>query len=158
MESIYERLTIRPSVLDDLPEIVRLLVEDDLGQTREQYTPEQIPAGYRQAWEMIEKTAGNTVYVAELEGVIVGTFQLMFLPSLSFQGGTRAQIESVRIDQMLRGRGLGRVMMEWAVDEARTAGCTLVQLTTNKQRTRAQQFYERLGFQATHEGMKMMLR
>ncbi len=157
MKSIYEQITMRPAVRADLPEIVRLLVEDELGQTRERYDPAAIPAAYYEAWDKIEATAGNQIIVAEREGKIIGTFQLMYLPSLSYTGGTRAQIESVRVDQTMRSQGIGQVMMAWAIEEARTAGCVLVQLSTNNQRLRAHRFYERLGFVASHQGMKLML-
>jgi GNAT superfamily N-acetyltransferase len=48
-------------------------------------------------------------------------------------------------------------MLTWAIDEARQRGCALVQLTTDKSRTGAHRFYERLGFVASHEGMKLIL-
>lgn len=157
MKSIYEQITMRPAVRADLSEIVRLLVEDELGQTREQYNPAHISAAYGEAWDKIEATAGNQIIVAELDGNIIGTFQLMYLPSLSYTGGTRAQIESVRVDKTMRNQGIGQRMMEWAIEQSRTAGCVLVQLSTNKQRLRAHRFYERLGFDASHQGMKLML-
>jgi GNAT superfamily N-acetyltransferase len=83
--------------------------------------------------------------------------QLCFLPGLSRRGATRAQIEAVRVDEAYRGRGLGAAFITWAVSEARRLHCALVQLTTDKSRTAAHRFYERLGFAASHEGMKLSL-
>jgi len=87
----------------------------------------------------------------------VATMQLCFLPGLSRRGALRAQIEAVRVHEAYRGRGLGAAVITWAIDEARRRHCALVQLTTDKSRTAAHRFYERLGFAASHEGMKLSL-
>uniref|UniRef100_UPI003216F348 GNAT family N-acetyltransferase n=1 Tax=uncultured Arthrobacter sp. TaxID=114050 RepID=UPI003216F348 len=87
----------------------------------------------------------------------VATFQLSFLPGLSRRGSWRAQLEAVRVGTELRGQGVGAVLVEWAIDESRRRGCSLMQLTTDKSRSDAHRFYERLGFAASHEGMKLAL-
>jgi|SRR5882762_8015595 len=79
------------------------------------------------------------------------------IPSLSFQGSTRAQIEAVRVDQRYRSHGIGRYLFSWAIERARQEGCRLVQLTTNASRADAHRFYERLGFVSSHIGMKLDL-
>ena len=79
------------------------------------------------------------------------------IPYLTYRGGHRALIEAVRISKEGRGRGWGALLIEWAVDQARESGCHVVQLTTDKQRPEALTFYERLGFQASHEGLKLHL-
>jgi GNAT superfamily N-acetyltransferase len=76
---------------------------------------------------------------------------------LARRGALRAQIEAVRVDGAYRSRGLGAAMITWGVSEARRRGCGLVQLTTDKSRPAAHCFYERLGFVASHEGMKLPL-
>jgi GNAT superfamily N-acetyltransferase len=86
---------------------------------------------------------------------VVGVLQLTFMPSLTYQGGWRAQ--GVRVDARERSRGLGRALFEWAIARARERGCHLVQLTTDKARPDARRFYEGLGFVASHEGMKLHL-
>jgi GNAT superfamily N-acetyltransferase len=83
--------------------------------------------------------------------------QLSFLPGLARRGALRAQVEAVRVDQAYRSGGLGQAMLTWAISEARQRGCALIQLTTDKSRTGAHRFYERLGFVASHEGMKLIL-
>ena len=88
----------------------------------------------------------------------MGLLQLTFLPYLTYCGGWRAQIEGVRIAASERSQGLGRRMLEWAVERARARGCHLVQLATDKTRPQAKRFYETLGFVASHEGMKLHLR
>ena len=95
--------------------------------------------------------------VAEAEHDVVATMQLSFLPGLARRGALRAQLEAVRVHDAYRGRGLGAAMVAWAIDEARQRGCALVQLTTDKSRTSAHRFYQRLGFVASHEGMKIAL-
>ncbi|MDG4823822.1 GNAT family N-acetyltransferase [Asanoa sp. WMMD1127] len=146
----------RPATRADLPAIVALLADDPIGAGRETVA-EEVDAAYWQAFDAIDGDPRNTVVVAELGGEVVGTLQLIMIPSLTRRGGTRMEIEGVRVAAAHRGAGLGRRMIDWAVAEARVAGCSLVQLTTDKRRADAQRFYESLGFAATHEGMKLLL-
>jgi GNAT superfamily N-acetyltransferase len=92
-----------------------------------------------------------------VKGEVVGCLQLDFLPSLSHRGGRRGQIETVSVARRLRGTGVGTAMLRWAVERCRERGCTLVQLTSHKSRRDAHRFYARLGFEASHEGMKLRL-
>lgn len=146
-------LMMRTAAAADLPAILRLLADDPLGKTRET----AVEAPYQAAFAAIAADPNQDVVVAELDGQVVGCFQLGFIPGLSRRGAWRAQIESVRIDSALRGRGAGQAMMEWAIAKARARGCALVQLTTDKRRPDAHRFYARLGFVASHEGMKLEL-
>jgi len=140
----------------DLPAIVQMLAEDNLGSQRERFeTP--LPQAYYTAFEAIENDPNHEMIVAELDGEVIGTLHLMFLPSISYQGGTRAQVESVRVAERLRGQGIGAEMMEWAIERARQRGCHLMQLTSHKSREDAHRFYERLGFTKSHIGMKINL-
>lgn len=152
-----DSLTFREACRDDVPAVIRLLADDRLGATRESLHGEAT-ASYEHAFEMIDSDPRNALLVAELDGTVVGVLQLTLIPSLQYQGGMRAQIEGVRVAAHLRGRGIGHAMVEEAIARAQTAGCRLVQLATNKQRPRALDFYESLGFHATHEGMKLFLR
>lgn len=146
-------VTMRAAAAADLPAILRLLADDPLGKNRET----AVDAPYQAAFAAIAADPNQEVMVAELDGWVVGCFQLSFIPGLSRRGAWRAQIESVRIDSALRGRGAGQAMMEWAIARARARGCALVQLTTDKRRPNAHRFYARLGFVASHEGMKLEL-
>lgn len=141
----------------DLPTIVRLLADDDLGSQRER-DEEPLPESYYSAYEEINKDPNHELVVAEQSGKVIGTAHLMFLPSISYQGGLRAQIESVRIDNSYQGRGIGSEMMRWAIKRAKARGAHMVQLTIHKSRRDAHRFYERLGFKGTHLGMKMNLK
>lgn len=134
---------------------MRLLVDDPQGKQRESYDNSTLLSEYEAAFDEIQASACDELQVAELDGEIVGTMHLTFIRYLTYRGGLRMQIEAVRVDESRRGHGLGEAMMLWALSRARERGCHLVQLTTNKNRNRAHRFYERIGFVASHEGMKL---
>lgn len=148
-------VTIRPAAEEDLPAIVAMLADDMLGATRDAAEGDLTP--YLAAFRAISADANNEMYVLEVAGEIAGCFQLTFIPGLSSGGAWRGQIESVRVASTARGAGHGTTMMRWAIQVCRGHGCKTVQLTTNKQRGDARRFYERLGFIASHEGMKLSL-
>jgi GNAT superfamily N-acetyltransferase len=151
-------VTLRTAVDSDLKELVALLAADQLGARREALdpTPEALEP-YRQAFDAIMADPAHLLLVADDGARLIGTMQLSFLPGLAMRGALRAQIEAFRVHESTRNRGIGAWMMRWAIEEARRRGCALVQLTTNKQRTDAHRFYGRLGFVASHEGMKLHL-
>jgi len=145
---------IRPAVITDLPEILGLLTDDPLGAKRE--TPDNL-APYQAAFAKIEADPNQLLLTMERSNIIIGTLQITFITGLSRQGATRANIEGVRIASAERGQGLGTLFIEAAIEEARKRGCNLVQLTSDRSREGAHRFYERLGFEYTHAGYKMML-
>lgn len=146
---------MRRATRDDISAIVALYADDILGAARE--SPDDL-APYEVAFDRIAATNGvTTVLVAERDGVIVGTLQLSVLPGLSHRGANRTQLEAVRVSAAARGGGIGTEMIRWAIDEARRRGCGLIELTSNRQRTDAARFYERLGFVPSHNGFKLPL-
>jgi GNAT superfamily N-acetyltransferase len=147
---------MRRATAADLPHIVRLLADDALGARRERMES-PLPASYGLAFAAIDADPNNELVIAELESRVVGVLQLTWIPSLTYQGRWRAQIEGVRIAADLRSSGLGRQLIAWAIDRATQRGCHLLQLTCDKQRPDAIRFYESLGFKASHEGMKRAL-
>lgn len=149
-------LTIRRATAGDLPAIVRMLADDPLGATREA-DASPLPASYAEAFAAIDRDPNQELVVAEHAGRVVGTIQLTCIPGISRQGAWRALIEGVRIDASVRAMGLGRRMIRWAIDRATTRGCRMIQLTSDKSRRDAIRFYQSLGFEATHEGLKLML-
>ena len=151
------KLRFRRARRQDVPDIVRLLASDSLGATRETSGIGELPEPYWQAFEAIDADPRQFLVVAELNGRVVGTLQLTFIPSLTYRGGERAHIEAVRIDADSRRRGFGRAMVGWAIEQAHARGCRLVQLTTDQRRADALRFYQRLGFRPTHTGMKLPL-
>ncbi|MEU9400237.1 GNAT family N-acetyltransferase [Streptomyces sp. SID4985] len=149
-----EQTDIRRAGADDIPAIVAMLADDPLGAQRE--SPDDL-APYFAAFERLDADPNQHLMVAVLEGRVIGTLHLTVIPGLSRKGATRALIEAVRVHADQRGSGLGSELINWAVDQARGLGCTLVQLTSDKARTDAHRFYERLGFTASHEGFKLNL-
>ncbi|MCL3992892.1 GNAT family N-acetyltransferase [Streptomyces lavenduligriseus] len=147
-------LEIRAATADDLPSIVAMLADDPLGAQRE--SPDDLTP-YRTALARLAADPNQHLVVAVREGRVIGTLQLTIIPGLSHRGATRALIEAVRIHADERGSGLGSKLIEWAIDTSRQLGCRMVQLTSDKTRTDAHRFYERLGFTASHEGFKLRL-
>ena len=147
---------IRPAARHDVAAIVALLADDVLGAQREANT-DPLPDAYFDAFERIDADPNQELVVLEHDGEVAGTLQLTFIPYLTHRGGTRAQIEAVRIAGDHRGEGLGEYLFRWAIRRAAERRAHLVQLTTDKQRSDALRFYERLGFVASHEGMKLHL-
>jgi len=133
-----------------------MLADDELGSQRER-VEETLPESYFTAFEQIDRDPNQELIVADLNGELIGTLQLIFIPSISYQGGLRAQVESVRVDKPYQSQGIGGEMMKWAIERAKSRGAHLVQLTTHKSRADAHRFYERLGFKASHVGMKLSL-
>jgi GNAT superfamily N-acetyltransferase len=147
---------IRDARRDDLPRIVELLAADQLGKHREDASLPLAPEYYA-AFDAMVADPRTRLLVVEAQQRVIGTLQLNFLPGLSRRGAERAQIEAVRIADDMRGRGLGRLLMSEAIEQARLRGCRLVQLTTDLQREEAHRFYQSLGFVHTHAGMKLAL-
>jgi ribosomal protein S18 acetylase RimI-like enzyme len=148
-------VTIRRARRDDVGAIVRMLADDPLGQGRERLE-EPLPPSYFAAFEALEHASNIQLVVAEDDdGAVVGCLQLCILPGLSSQGASRGLIEDVRVASHCRSRGIGEQLVQWAVAEARSGGCRLVELLTHNTRVDAQRFYKRLGFAPSHVGMTL---
>jgi ribosomal protein S18 acetylase RimI-like enzyme len=147
-------ITIRPARRDDVGAIVAMLADDHLGRARERIE-EPLPATYYAAFDAIARDANINLIVADEAGRVVGCLQLCVLPGLSSQGASRALVEDVRVATDRRSRGIGEQLLQWAIAEARSRRCNLIELMTHQSRTDAQRFYERLGFAKSHFGMVM---
>ena len=150
-------LTYRSGTREDLPTLVALLANDVLGSLREDPNEDDL-ASYLRSWEAIDADPNHLLLLAEAEQGVVGMLQLSFIPHLTYVGGWRAQVEGVRVAEHARSEGVGRRLLEAAISRARERGCHLVQLTTDRRRPDALRFYESLGFEATHHGLKLHLR
>jgi ribosomal protein S18 acetylase RimI-like enzyme len=147
------RVKIRPARSSDVVAVVAMLADDALGRGRERIE-DPLPPSYLQAFEKVERDPNIQLVVAEGEGgEVVGCLQLCILPGLSSQGASRGLIEDVRVASPHRGRAIGEQLVQWAVAEAQSKGCKLVELLTHNTRIDAQRFYKRLGFAASHVGM-----
>ena len=149
-------LTHRKACIEDLKTIVSLLIQDKLGQTREQFSDE-LDQRYIDAFHKINNDPNQYLMALCENENIIGTCHLTLIPSLTFIGSTRMQIEAVRVHPDARGKSVGQKMIEFAIDWGKNHGTTIFQLSTNKQRPDALQFYRKLGFKATHDGMKLYL-
>ncbi|MED4562078.1 GNAT family N-acetyltransferase [Bacillus altitudinis] len=150
------QLTFREAVQGDLDNIVLMLSDDKLGQKRERYS-RPLRESYRNAFHSIEADPNIELIVACDREEVVGVLQLTMTPFLTYQGGWRASIEGVRTASTHRGRGIGTLLIKRAIQRASDRGCHMIQLTTDKQRPEARRLYEKLGFEATHDGMKLHL-
>ncbi|WP_299847982.1 GNAT family N-acetyltransferase [uncultured Roseovarius sp.] len=147
-------IRFREATRDDVPAVIALLVDDVLGQSRE----DADISPYLAAFGAMQAEGGNQLIVGETENkTVVATYQLTFISGLSLRAARRAQVESVRVASHLRGQGIGEAMFIDADARARVAGCSLMQLTMNATRIDSHRFYERLGFQPTHTGFKRVL-
>ena len=142
---------------NDIPSIVRMLANDELGSKREDYK-NPLPKKYYEAFQNIMQDKNQELVILKNDNNdIIGTLQLTFIPYLTYQGGLRAQIEAVRIHKNYRGQGFGKKIFQWAINRSRDKGAHMVQLTTDKQRPEAIKFYKTLGFNDSHIGMKLHL-
>ena len=149
-------LVFRTATRDDLPVMIAMIADDQLGQARDDA---RLPLDQRyvDAFGAIERDPNQRLVMVEQAGAVIGCFQITFIPGISRRGAWRGQIESVRVARAKRGAGIGTAMFEWAIAECRRRGCKLVQLFPDKSRADAHRFYERLGFKPSHEGMKLAL-
>jgi len=150
------QLVFRKALPADIPCLVSMLSDDELGALREDGS-RPLNQKYLQAFAEIESDANNELTVVESDGEVVGMLQLTFIPYLTYIGSWRCLIEGVRIHSDHRGQGLGAKFLQWAIERARERDCRIVQLTSDKKRPSALRFYESLGFKATHEGFKLRL-
>ena len=150
------RFDYRLAVESDLPAIVEMLADDELGAAREDFqTP--LPQSYLAAFRKIVNDENQELTVVELDGQIAATFHLSFIQYLTYRGGIRAQIEAVRFKSGMRGTGIGKEVFQYAIQRTKDKGAHLVQLTTDQKRPDALRFYQQLGFVNSHNGMKLHL-
>ncbi len=156
MAILSRDVVFRYAQIDDLDDIVKMLADDKLGQKRERYA-QPLPISYVNAFQAISIDPNNELIVACFEEKVIGVAQLTFTPHLTHLGGWRATIEGVRTASSHRDKGIGTKLIQHAIQISKERGCHLVQLTTDKQREAALHFYQNLGFEATHEGLKLKI-
>jgi GNAT superfamily N-acetyltransferase len=150
-------LLIREATAEDLQAIIRLHEEDSLGSHGDVWSDATRPA-YEEAFASIRRSPDNMLYVAADGDIVVGTFQLTFIPNLTGRGALRVKVESVKVSAARRSQGIGAVMMEHAERVARARGAKLLELTSNATRLGAHRFYDRIGYEQSHKGFKKALR
>jgi GNAT superfamily N-acetyltransferase len=149
-------LTFRRATEADVPDIIKMLADDKLGASREALGAESLPR-YLDAFRAIDADANQFLLVVDDGSEVVGTLQLTFIAGLARGGLKRGLVEAVRVSSDRRGEKIGEAMFAWVLEKCRVEGCGIVQLTTDKSRTDAHRFYDRLGFEPSHIGYKMEL-
>lgn len=149
-------ITFKEATHQNLEAVIDLLANDELGKNRENNT-RPLPSVYQEAFNRIMDDPNAFLIVGLYKDEIIAVAQLNILHYLTYQGGSRALIEGVRVHQNHRSQGVGKQLFEHVIKLAREKSCHLIQLTTDKSRPSAYQFYERLGFQPSHEGFKLHL-
>ncbi|WP_129155671.1 GNAT family N-acetyltransferase [Bosea sp. Tri-44] len=152
-------VTVREARREDAARVAWLIMQGAAKQSRSdaEIAAEASHPSYLEAFDEVGASPHNTLFVAELDGKVVGTLQVTLIPGLINRGRKRAKLESVHVDPALRGRRIGEAMVAHAVAFARQSGAGLVELTSNKSREAAHRFYRRLGFDQSHEGFKLEL-
>ena len=149
-------VVIREARAADLPAIIAMFTSDSLGGHGDSTDAADFPR-YQAAFEWVSASPNDTLYVAEIDGDVVGTFQATFITTLTGRGSSSLTVEAVHTRHDRRGAGIGRAMIRHAIEEGRRRGVRLVQLTSNAARTDAHRFYEGLGFSQSHLGFKLKL-
>jgi GNAT superfamily N-acetyltransferase len=98
-------------------------------------------------YEKMKTYPNYKVYVAAYDNEIVGTFALLIMENLAHQGTPSAVVEDVAVLSKYQGKGIGKYMMEYAIQKSKEAGCYKMVLSSNLKRTEAHAFYESLGFE-----------
>ncbi len=146
-------LTIRRAGPVDIPAIAALLADDFVAASREGAPL----SAYERGFAAVDADPNQLLAVAELDGEVVATMQISFIPGLSRGGSWRGHVEAVRVASDRRGQKIGEAMMAWAEARCRERGCVVCELTSDNRRDAAHRFYERLGYTASHKGFKKML-
>lgn len=157
MSTKLDNLVIREAREEDVPALAALFAADEIGGHGDTTDEAALP-DYLAAFRAIAMSPNETLYVAELDGTVVGTFQTAVLTKLVGRGAVSMVIEAVQTREDMRGRGIGAIMIRYCIEEARKRGLSTVQLTSNAARIDAHRFYERLGFEKRHFGFRMKLK
>ena len=134
------KVKIREAVRSDLEAILGLYAELDDGRSLDLCDAESV-------FERMQSYPDYTVYVAELVGEVVGVFELLIMDNLAHLGAPSGVVEDVVVGSQWQRQGIGKVMMQYAIQQCRKAGCYKLTLSSNLKRKSAHAFYESLGFQ-----------
>jgi GNAT superfamily N-acetyltransferase len=135
-------LTIREATETDLPRILDLYSAADIGDG-ESFTP----AEARAQLAAFRQYPSYRLFVAVADDTIVGTYQLLIMHNMAKRGKPSGIVEDVAVDPAHQGQGIGRAMMQHALEQCRRAECYKLSLSSNLRREDAHRFYEALGFE-----------
>jgi len=145
-------MLIRIATHEDLPEILSLYsqLETDDTQVLELEKAKAI-------FDKMKSYPDYHVYVAEADGVIIGTFALAIMDNLAHMGARSGLIEDVAVSPLLHGQGIGKQMMKFAIEICREKSCYKISLSSNLKRKNAHEFYEGIGFKIHGYSFQMEL-
>lgn len=133
-------LQVRPAVAADLPAVLALYAQPEMDDGA------VLPIADAQG--LLARFAAYpdyTLYVAEQDGRIVGTFALLVMDNLAHRGAPSAIVEDVVVAPDRHRKGIGGAMMRFAIATAKVKGCYKMMLSANARRERAHAFYQQLG-------------
>jgi ribosomal protein S18 acetylase RimI-like enzyme len=150
-------VVIRKAVEKDIPRILELYRQLEITTSDAEVDRQTTPEAYRKVFADISSYPGMELIVAEEKGKVIGSLEIMIVPNLSHKGLPWALVENVIVDEALRRTGVGRQLMQYAINQAKNAGCYRISLSSNNSRTIAHKFYESLGFKGSSIGFRLYL-
>jgi GNAT superfamily N-acetyltransferase len=135
-------IAIRKALKSDLETILALYADLEIGDS-----PSFDLHDAERIFERMKRYPNYSVYVAELEGKIIGAFALLIMDNLAHRGAPSGVVEDVVVHAEWRGRGIGKAVMQFAMEQCCQAGCYKLALSSNLKRESAHKFYESLGFE-----------
>jgi GNAT superfamily N-acetyltransferase len=135
-------IVVRAATAADIPAVLALYAQPDLDDGKVLPTDEGIAL-----FERFACYPDYTLYVAEQDGEVVGTFALLVMDNLGHLGSPSGIVEDVVVAPARQSGGIGRIMMQFAMERCREKDCYKLVLSSNAKRERAHAFYEQLGFE-----------
>lgn len=146
--------TVRAATESDIPRIQELYLQLAFTPPPPNETRPSVNE-YREVFNRMTALPGYELIVAEEAGTVVGTTVLAVLPGFAHGVSPFAVIEYLVVDEEHRGKGIGKLLMEYCIDRAKEAGCYKIMLTSDNRRTEAHEFYRSLGFEASAHGFRL---
>ncbi len=136
-----DSLEIRKATATDIPMILELYAQKEIDDGDILSLDEAI-----KIFNKFQIYPNYSLYLAEVDNRAVGTFELLILDNLAHKGNKSGIVEDVVVDSNHRSKGIGKRMMEYAMDICRQNNCYKLTLSSSIHRDKAHKFYENLGF------------
>jgi len=139
---MMEEVSIRVATHKDLPAILQLYSQPDMNDGK--------ILSLSEAEEILERTKAYPdyqVYVACRDSEILGSFAMLIMDNLAQMGARSGIVEGLVVASQWQGKGIGKQMIQFAMQKCREAGCYKLVLSSNKKREKAHRFYQNLGFE-----------
>ena len=150
-------ISVREAAMSDLAALLPLLDQLRENSSRPERPGEELTWRHERALAEILGSPHLTILVADVDGAIRGTCALAFLPNINHAAMSYCILENMVVDQSARGSGVGKALIDRAVELARLKGCYKLSLTSNLKREDAHRFYESAGLTHSHKGFTIYL-